>query len=171
MNVDYKIDNEGKNLNSYSYYQFPEVEETDQYDVTDFICYNFPYLKDIYSNKHIEIVRMIEKFTLLDSNWDGFGALPLSNNVADKAKTIVENINLNFFDNYNTEVKISPYSTLIIDWFDGDNEFSLEIGKDFLGYYCDSERLIKEVDKIEITTPEKISNAIIKIENDLSKVF
>ncbi len=169
MNPDYKIDSESKNLNSYYNYQISEIEDTEQYD-TDFLCLNFPSI-DFNVNKHIEIVRMIEKFTFLEKNWDGFGSLPLSPNVAEKAKVIVENINLNYLNNYNTEVKISPYSTLIIDWFDEKNEFSLEIGKDYLGYYCDGENFDKEVDKIAITTPEDISFAINEIENDLSEIF
>ena len=88
-----------------------------------------------------------------------------------KSKIIVENIDLNYFNNINYEVKVTPYSTLIIDWFDNNNELSLEIGKDYLGYYCDSEKLMKEVEKIDILTKENISNAITQVEEDIRQIF
>lgn len=171
MNLDYKIDTNGNNYNSYNNYQFPEEYFVERKDRNFNLCLNFPYLKDIQINKHIEILRQIETFTLFKENWDGFGAIPLSKNVAEKAKIIVENIDLNYFNNINYEVKVTPYSTLIIDWFDNNNELSLEIGKDYLGYYCDSEKLMKEVEKIDILTKENISNAITQVEEDIRQIF
>jgi hypothetical protein len=106
---------------------------------------------------------MIKIFEIIDS----FTIDELTQRVSNKSKSIVMNINAVYFTDYEYDVRVSPYSTLLIDWFDGSNELSLEIGKDYLGYYCDG-KVVKEVDSIDITTVDKILLAVSIIENDIS---
>jgi hypothetical protein len=106
----------------------------------------------------IKIVEIIDSFSIDE----------LTQRVSNKSKSIVMNINAVYFTDYEYDVRVSPYSTLLIDWFDDDkNELSLEIGKDYLGYYCDG-KVVKEVDSIDITTVDKILLAVSIIENDIS---
>lgn len=106
---------------------------------------------------------MIKIFEIIDS----FTIDELTQRVSNKSKSIVMNINAVYFTDYEYDVRVSPYSTLLIDWFDGSNELSLEIGKDYLGYYCDG-KVVKEVDSIDITTVDKILLAVSIIEDDIS---
>ena len=125
----------------------------------------------IEKSVHLDIHRKIDKFTLLPINWDGYNALPLSKRVAEKSKEIIENLDMSFYENgKDFEIKPSPYSTVIIDWYSGNSEFSLEIGNDSLGYFADG-KLVKEVDKLDISTKENISKALAYVENDLRQIF
>jgi len=164
---DYQVSPVGDNFNSYSYnfdLSDPYIDEYSGLDCLDISMY--PKVE----NKYLEIIRQIDNFTLLRDNWDGFKAIPLSNYVAEKAKIIVENLNLDFFENKDFEIKPTPYSTLVIDWYNNENEFSLEVGKSYLGYYCDGV-ISKEVDQIEISSIDQITNAINQIERDLRKIL
>lgn len=105
----------------------------------------------------IKIVELIDSFSIDE----------LTQRVSNKSKSIVMNINAVYFTDYEYDVRVSPYSTLLIDWFDGENELSLEIGKDYLGYYCDG-KVVKAVDSIDITTDDRILLAVSIIENDIS---
>ena len=171
MTADYNtIDSPNKRYNPYAYnYVIDNDVEAEELIDSSLICSNFPSL-EINNNKYVDIIRQIEKFSLLQHNWDGFDAQPLSNAVAEKSKIIIENIDFNFYENNNIDVKVTPYSTVVIDWYKGDNEFSLEIGKDFLGYYCDGE-ISKEVDKLDISNQEQIFKAINQVEKDLEKIL
>ena len=105
----------------------------------------------------IKIVELIENYKISD----------LTQRVSDKSKSIVMNINEVYFTDYEYDVRVSTYSTLLIDWYDHDNVLSLEIGKDLLGYYCDG-KIVKGVDKIDIISEEDILSAISIVENDIS---
>lgn len=107
---------------------------------------------------------MIKIIELIDS----YDISELTQRVSEKSKSVVRNINAVYFTDYEYDIRVTPYSTLLIDWYDSEyNELSLEIGKDYLGYYCDGV-FVKSVDLVDITTDEKIVSAILDVEKDIS---
>lgn len=170
--LDYKISSENQTFNSYSYNFSIDAEEQDEeLMLTEFVCHDFSLFKQKTDDLTFKAIRKIEEFILLKENWDGFNSVALTKNVAEKAKIFIENIDSNFLKNYEYYISLSPYSTLIIDWYNDRNEFSLEIGKDSIGYFCDGEKVIKEVDKIDISTIESLVNAVKIVEEDLEKTL
>lgn len=166
MSADYK---EIKDFNSIYDNAIHQIISEEPEFIDDFCI----IVDDFYvqNSLHLDILRKIDKFTLLPVNWDGYNALPLSKRVAEKSKEFIENLDMSFYSSdKDFEIKPTPYSTLVIDWYSGDSEFSLEIGNESLGYYVDGV-LIKEADKIGISTKEELTKAIEVVSNDLMQIF
>jgi len=161
----YNQDSDLNKNNSYSFEVILEEESCDSIDDTNtYLCHNF---RSIATEKYLEAIREIEKFTYLKHNWDGYGAIPLTQAVAEKSKSFVENLNYNLFEDFEFVVKPTPYSTLVIDWYKQNNLFSLEIGKDSIAYFTDGEKLIKEELELNIASTGELKKAVKQVEEDL----
>lgn len=111
----------------------------------------------------MNILQEIKK--CLDSDDD----ICISDSVYDKSIEIVSKIDQEYFK-INYECYSTKYKTLIIDFSQNENLFSLEIASKALGYFIEG-KINKMEESIDITTNDEIDLAIRQIEIDIEKLF
>lgn len=80
----------------------------------------------------------IESFTHLENNWDGYGAIPLSREVADVAQSFMQSLPDIYLDVLDPEnISPTPYSTIMFDWENTDHYISLEIGEKEANFFAE----------------------------------
>jgi hypothetical protein len=86
-------------------------------------------------NKYDWIKKEIDDFTLLKSNWDGYGGTPVLDTIAQIAKQFIPMLNDSFIDRI-TDIYPNPHGTITIEWKNSKNEkLSLEIGEKNYSYF------------------------------------
>lgn len=93
----------------------------------------------------------------------------ITERVLNKSIEVINKIDDVFFKE-NTEAYATPYKTLVLDFFKGKNELSLEIGYKQLGYFICGD-FDKMVEFMDIESNDDINLAVKEIENDLSRLF
>ena len=79
-------------------------------------------------SKYDHLKDEIESFLELKNNWDGYGATPVINEVAQSAKQLIPLLTSYFIDRI-TDVFPNPHGTITIEWENRKKEkLSLEIG-------------------------------------------
>jgi hypothetical protein len=142
-----------------------EIESiiVDETDIDLKTCY---YLNNISGN-YCEIIKnqLINFANKLDkSNSE------ISYDVLNQSLNLIDNIYPSLVEKLNIEnVYTSSYGTVILDWeFSGDNLFSLEVGKDSIGYFIEKKgEDFKEVDSLGLKDND-IKNTFSSLINDLS---
>ena len=81
-----------------------------------------------------EILKDIKKFTELENNWDGYGAVPIGILSYENAMKIINYIPLQFIEQID-DIGPNTNGTLTIDWKLENKEISLEIGDEYFSYY------------------------------------
>ncbi len=117
-----------------------------------------------------KIKKEIESISKYQNNWDGFGAPQISAEVFNNSLNIIDSISPNSLNNLNPEnIYPSKYGTIILDWiFENDNIFSIEIGKNSVGYFYEKGNTdSKQVENLSIDEVN-FYNTIPKINSDLS---
>lgn len=100
--------------------------------VFEFLRRNSPGKKSFKRKDHWNALRTkINSFTRLPSNWDGYGAIPVSLEVADGCLMFLKITPEPFLQLLSPEnIAPTPYSTVTIDWESGDEHFvTVEIGR------------------------------------------
>ncbi len=98
----------------------------------------------------------VVSFSHLPKNWDGYGAIPVSREVADTCLRLLKTLPAPLLEKLKPEdLTPTPYSTITVDWEDEDGYFvSTEIGKDHANFYA------------ELPDEKKIESENIPIQND-----
>ena len=89
-----------------------------------------PQLRNISDFSCHKLVQEIQNFAGLEENWDGEGALPVIKEVRENSVEAIRRLYRIWGE---PEVTPSSNGTVILEWFHGDVEFYLEVGKD---NYC-----------------------------------
>lgn len=96
--------------------------------------------------KIIHIIHEIKSYTKLKTNWDGYGAIPLCNDVYENAKIVLEYLNTK-----PTDFCPNPHGTLSIDYENGENYLYLEIGERTMTWYTKIDNVVSfDKDFVEI---------------------
>jgi hypothetical protein len=147
-----------------------EIEDDDAPEfVEDLLC-RAVSAPITFEKPYYLIIDQINNLALLGKNWDGFGGMSLSSEVIEKSKSLIEHLSDESFLSYDYEVKMSPYNTIIIDWYSGENEFSLEIGTDSVAYFSEGKSNLK-VDELLISEESSLMEVALKIEKDLENAL
>jgi hypothetical protein len=82
-----------------------------------------------------EIIKKILSFKTLNSNWDGYGALPLEIESATNAIILIDLVGESIFSAVK-DFYPNPYGTISFEWENNSNEiFSLEVGNESMSYF------------------------------------
>jgi hypothetical protein len=117
-------------------------------------------------NKYEFLKNEIDSFTTLENNWDGYGAIPVVNEVAQSTKQLIPMLGAYFIDRV-TDIFPNPHGTITIEWENRKREkLSLEIGQNNYSYFV----------KFENTNPkfvngENILTHLKNITTDLGELF
>lgn len=126
-------------------------------------CY---YLNNVSGNYTEIIKNQLINFSNKLDNSDS----EISFDVLNQSIKIIDSIYPSLIEKLNVEnIYTSSYGTVILDWeFLDDNIFSLEIGKDSIGYFIEKNgEDVKEVDSLGLKDKE-IKNTFSSLINDLS---
>ncbi|TAK38497.1 MAG: hypothetical protein EPO28_11210 [Saprospiraceae bacterium] len=107
--------------------------------VYEFLHRNSPEKKAFKRKDRWSAVRTkIQSFTRLKNNWDGYGAIPVSPEVADACLNFLRLLPESFLEHLEPEnITPTPYSTVTIDWEHGDSHFvTVEIGKSKANFFA-----------------------------------
>ncbi len=107
--------------------------------VYEFLQFNSPEKKTFKRKDHWNAVRTkIQSFTRLANNWDGYGAIPVSLDVADACLRFLKLLPESCLVHLEPEnITPTPYSTVTIDWEHGDRHFvTVEIGKSKANFFA-----------------------------------
>jgi hypothetical protein len=90
-------------------------------------------------DKYEYLMAEIEKFTTLNRNWDGHGAIPLFPEIAVITSKLLVMLGATFIDKI-TDVLPNPKGTITIEWENRKGEkLALEIGLDNYSYFISYE--------------------------------
>lgn len=96
--------------------------------------------------EHIEILNEIEAFTKLNANWDGYGAIPMCEEVFENTKPILKVLEIE-----PNEFYPNAHGTLSLEYTKRNNFLSLEIGIDRFSYYVNNNNNVIYKDLKEFT--------------------
>lgn len=147
---------------------FINVQNETVFDETD-INKTF-YLENLSDSKEDILKNKIFSFLELKENWDGLQAKPIKTETISNAISIFESLSLNLIYHLDVDdIYCSSYGTIIFDWeFENENIFSVEIGKESLGYFYEKDSNIVQREDLKIDNSESLLNAIVNIQKDLS---
>lgn len=96
------------------------------------------------------VINDIEALKDLESNWDGYGAMPILTTSIDNAKEIVLNKIISA-DNIE-DIQPNPNGTVTITWSKKNNQVCLEVGTEMMSYFADIDG------KVSYSQTEKVTN-------------
>lgn len=102
------------------------------------------------SNAKKAVINDIEALKDLESNWDGYGAMPILTTSIDNAKEIVLNKIISA-DNIE-DIQPNPNGTVTITWSKKNNQVCLEVGTEMMSYFADIDG------KVSYSQTEKVTN-------------
>jgi hypothetical protein len=116
--------------------------------------------------KHDLLKDEIDSLTSLKLNWDGYGAVPVFDKIAQTAKQLIEMLGSSFVERI-SDIFPNTHRTLTMEWENSHQEkLSLEIGKNNYSYFI----------KFNTTNPkfvngENILSDLATITRDLGELF
>lgn len=140
----YKFLHKGQDRNEY-YFAQQIIERSS----SDYLIVDYSSIKS-YGDEIKEEIKSISEY---EENWDSFGAMQISSTVINNTINIVDSIFPSLLEKLNKDdIYPSKYGTIILEWiFDANNIFSLEVGRETVGYFYEiAGDISKQVDSLPI---------------------
>ena len=101
----------------------------------------YDFLKEQVATAVLPSVKnKISKFSLLEENWDGYGASRLNETVAKNAYKFIDAARFcGYCPASADDVSLTPYGTIVIDYSSAIGLVSVEIGAKKIGFFTDFE--------------------------------
>ncbi len=144
-----------KNISEQFVLDEPEVDIKESY----FLKYN---LYNFFDKIKYSLLGFLETNT----KWD----VKINSDVFNQSIKILENLYPSIYENLEEDnIYPSNYGTIIFDWKKSENElFSLEIGKDYFGYFIEKNEIdVKQIEFLSLGN-DKFNNSMKILLNDLS---
>jgi len=127
----------------------------------------------IFFDAYELIKKEIDSFVSLNNNWDGYGGIPVINEIGEKSKLLITFLNDSLIDRI-SDIFPNSHGTLTIEWGNKMGEkLSLEIGGNNYSYFVkhnnkepkleNGEDVISDIKKITEDLGELLRNDIPKL--------
>lgn len=129
-------------------------------------------LMDLYQNKtsknplndnYLDLIRYIESLSRLKPGWMGEGSVPVTDDVVNNTKILLDHLEYNVLNYENLSAHPSAYGTIILDIDKEEKEFSIEIGATRISYYIDMGGRFVEEDNLlasDLRVIERLTNQV-----------
>jgi len=100
------------------------------------------YAEPIKYKHSVPLENRVASFSKLKINWDGYGGVVPQKNVINNSLRFIQSLPTSLLESIEIDSIIpTPYGSIVIDFENGNNTISVEIGENKIGFFTDFQSL------------------------------